>query len=150
MPCGLNSVGWLNGAIFDLDGTLVDTLPVCFAAFRATLERFGEPQLTDDQIGALFGPNEDGIMQRVVPDRWQDAVATYITEYERHLAMCPTLFSGMAAALRILHERQVPLGLVTGKGHATTVLSLRHFGLEGMCRRSWRSCTVRELLEAAR
>jgi phosphoglycolate phosphatase-like HAD superfamily hydrolase len=30
----------------------------------------------------------------------------------------------------MLHERQVPLGLVTGKGHATTVLSLRHFGLE--------------------
>ena len=30
----------LHGFIFDLDGTLGDTLPVCFAAFRVTFRHY--------------------------------------------------------------------------------------------------------------
>ena len=36
----MNSLNPLRGVIFDLDGTLADTLPVCYAAFRATFRRF--------------------------------------------------------------------------------------------------------------
>jgi len=32
--------------LFDLDGTLVDTLPVCYLAFRRTLELAGAPAMT--------------------------------------------------------------------------------------------------------
>jgi beta-phosphoglucomutase-like phosphatase (HAD superfamily) len=55
-------VSRLAGAIFDLDGTLVDTLPVCFAAFRRAFERLGGPPHSDDAIRALFGPSEEGMM----------------------------------------------------------------------------------------
>jgi beta-phosphoglucomutase-like phosphatase (HAD superfamily) len=39
----------LAGAIFDLDGTLANTLPACFVAFRAACTRLGGPTYTDEQ-----------------------------------------------------------------------------------------------------
>jgi phosphoglycolate phosphatase-like HAD superfamily hydrolase len=37
----------LAGEIFDLDGTLADTLPVCYEAFRAACARLGGPVYED-------------------------------------------------------------------------------------------------------
>jgi phosphoglycolate phosphatase-like HAD superfamily hydrolase len=121
----------LAGAIFDLDGTLVDTLPICFSAFRDALVRLGERRYEDHEIRALFGPSEEGMMQRAVPARWEAAVALYLEPYERELTGCPPIFAGLAPALSRLRARGVPCGLVTGKGPVSTAMSLRHFGLHG-------------------
>jgi phosphoglycolate phosphatase-like HAD superfamily hydrolase len=125
-------VSRLAGAIFDLDGTLVDTLPVCFAAFRRAFERLGGPSHSDDAIRALFGPSEEGMMQRVMPDRWEEAVAAYLQEYERHLPMCAAPFPDVVTALDQLRKRGIPIALVTGKGAASTAMSLRYFGFDGL------------------
>ena len=58
----------LHGVIFDLDGTLGDTLPACFVAFRRALEGFSAREYTDAEIAALFGPSEEGMIQRLVPE----------------------------------------------------------------------------------
>jgi phosphoglycolate phosphatase-like HAD superfamily hydrolase len=121
----------LAGAIFDLDGTLADTLPACYAAFRATCEKLGGPRYTDAEIRGLFGPSEEGMVQRAMPDCWQDALAVLLEEYRRHLASCPRVFPPVAAALAQLRRWRIPLALVTGKGPQTTAMSLRHFGLDG-------------------
>ena len=121
----------LAGAIFDLDGTLADTLPVCFAAFRAALAPLGAPRYGDDEIRAFFGPSEEGILQRIIPGRWQDALAGFLAEYDRHLPLlCDGVFPAVTAALELLRERAVPVALVTGKGPGSTALSLRYFSLD--------------------
>jgi len=86
----------LAGAIFDLDGTLADTLPVCFAAFRSALARLGVRHHGDEEIRALFGPSEECIIRQIVPDRWQDAVVGFLAEYDRHL---PLLCAGVFPAV---------------------------------------------------
>lgn len=116
--------------LFDLDGTLVDTLPVCYLAFRRALERAGSPTLSDAEIHALFGPSEEGMMQRALPEDWQGALPLYFEEYERLLPMCPTVIPELKAALALLRERRIPMGLVTGKSHVTAIMSLRHFRLD--------------------
>jgi phosphoglycolate phosphatase-like HAD superfamily hydrolase len=120
----------LAGAIFDLDGTLADTLPACYAAFRAACEQLGGPRYTDAEIRGLFGPSEEGMVQRAMPDCWQDALAVLLEEYRRHLAFSPRVFPPVASALDQLRRWRVPLALVTGKGPHTTAMSLRHFGLD--------------------
>lgn len=120
----------LAGAIFDLDGTLADTIAICYVTFRRTLEQLGGPSFTDAEIRARFGPSEDGMFQQALPARWQDAFAVYLGEYERHLPLC-SVFPGMDAALRWLREQRVPAALVTGKSRATTLMSLKQFGLDG-------------------
>jgi pyrophosphatase PpaX len=130
-PRGTRGAPRIAGAIFDLDGTLADTLPICFTTFRRALERLGEPSYTDAEIRARFGPSEDGMFQQAVPTRWQEAFTVYLEEYERHLPLCGGVFPGLAAALGALRERGIPAGLVTGKGRPTTTMSLRAFGLDG-------------------
>jgi phosphoglycolate phosphatase-like HAD superfamily hydrolase len=120
----------LAGAIFDLDGTIADTLPACYAAFRGACQRLDGPVYTDAQIRQLFGPSEEGMVQRAMPARWREALAVLLEEYRRHLSLCPGVFPAIASALAWLRERRVPLALVTGKGPQTTAMSLTHFGLD--------------------
>lgn len=119
----------LAGVIFDLDGTLGDTLPVCFAAFRRALSRFSDRYYTDEEIAALFGPSEEGIIQRLVPDQWQACLETYLKEYEEESARNARLFSGIATALHLLRGRGVALAVVTGKGARSAAISVRHLNL---------------------
>ena len=104
----------LAGAIFDLDGTIADTFGICFTTFRNALACVSGPSLSDKEIQARFGPSEDGMFQRVVPARWDEAFSAYLGEYERHLPLC-AVFPGVAASLAWLREHGVPLALVTGK-----------------------------------
>jgi pyrophosphatase PpaX len=116
--------------LFDLDGTLVDTLPVCYLAFREALVRAGAPAMTDAEIHALFGPSEEGMFQRALPNAWERALPAYFAEYERLLSMCPAVIPELGAALALLRARGVRTALVTGKSHVTAMMSVRHFRLD--------------------
>lgn len=120
----------LDAVMFDLDGTLVDTLPVCYLAFRRALEGAGAPALTDAEIHALFGPSEEGMLQRVLPRDWERALPSYFAAYEQLLPMCPAVIPELSAALAMLRARGVRTALVTGKSRVTALMSVRHFGLD--------------------
>jgi HAD superfamily hydrolase (TIGR01549 family) len=119
----------LDGVIFDLDGTLGHTLPVCCLAFRRAFRAFLGRDLSDAEITAQFGPSEEGIVQRLVPDRWEACLETYLREYERAHAAHATAFPGIDAALRSLRRRGVRLAIVTGKGPHSAAISLNYLGL---------------------
>ncbi len=118
----------LKGFIFDLDGTLGDTFPVFFEAFRKAFDEFLGRRFTEREIIALFGPTEEGIIKRLVPDRWRDCLQTYLDEYERAHARFPDPFPGIENALILLRKRGVSLAIVTGKGPRSTAVSLGYFG----------------------
>jgi pyrophosphatase PpaX len=119
----------LDGVIFDLDGTLADTLPVCFVAFRRTMETFSGRRYTDEEIMAAFGPSEEGIIRRLVPDRWEECLDAYLEAYEQEHLRAARLYPGIEDALRRLQERGIPLAVVTGKGPRSAAISFRHLGL---------------------
>ncbi len=119
----------LRGLIFDLDGTLGDTLPVCFAAFRVTFRHYLKREYTDQQIRAMFGPTEDGIFQDMFPDTWRDALDMYLHEYRQAHATCREPFPGIPEALSLLQERDIRLAIVTGKGPGSAKISLEEMGM---------------------
>ena len=128
----MKSVTPLRGVIFDLDGTLADTLPVCYTAFRATFRRFSpeKADFSDSEIAALFGPNEEGVLRQVVPEaQWAAALATFLGEYAAAHTACPRPFAGIESALDLLRERGVPIAVVTGKGAESAAISLETLGL---------------------
>ena len=67
----------LKGIMFDLDGTLGDTLPVCFASYRRVFREFLGCHYSDHEITALFGPTEEGIIQQLVPDQTVIIIITH-------------------------------------------------------------------------
>ncbi len=121
----------LRGLIFDLDGTLGDTLPVCYAAFREVLQQRLGRDYSDAEIRALFGPTEEGVFRRLLPDEERLAVQEYLAAYAR---LHPRLGRGVPEVVSLLdslREQHVVLGVVTGKGPESTRISLRALGLAG-------------------
>ena len=60
----------LRGLIFDLDGTLANTLPVAIAAFQHTFRTHVGRDYSPAEIRAMFGPSEEGILRNAAPDHY--------------------------------------------------------------------------------
>lgn len=82
-------------------------------------------QYRDDEITALFGASEEGMIRRVVPERWQDGPQAYLAEYERLHDGQARVFPGIREALQQLQGRGLRLAVVTGKGRGSAEITLR-------------------------
>lgn len=122
----------LRGVIFDLDGTLGDTLPVCYRAFARVFARRLGREYTDAEIHSMFGPSEEGILARLCPDDPDTALADYLREYRLAHALCPQPFEGIPDLLHWLRDEGVALAIVTGKGPHSARISLEAFDLAGV------------------
>jgi phosphoglycolate phosphatase-like HAD superfamily hydrolase len=117
----------LKAVIFDLDGTIADTLPLCIAAFKNSIEPLLGKTLSDEQIIATFGPSEEGTIRKLIPLNEEQGVKDYLYHYERLHGTCPVVFPGIHNLLNLLKDKGVQLAMVTGKGIHSTRLSLKQF-----------------------
>ena len=119
----------LKAVIFDLDGTLANTLPLCIAAFRKAIEPHINRSVSDAEIIATFGPSEEGTIMALAPDFYEQGVADYLTHYTTLHDMCNAPFEGIIPLLEQLKEKGVRTAMVTGKGRKSALVSLEKFGL---------------------
>ena len=116
--------------VFDFDGTLAFTVPLCMKCFHDAWEPHVGRKMTDEEIFATFGYPEEGMIQFLMPPPWDAAMADLYKMYEEfHPVLCPALFDGVKELLDGL-KAKLPLDLLTGKGAKCCEISLRHFGLE--------------------
>ncbi len=134
----------LRGIIFDLDGTLADTLPVCIGAFQETVQHFTGQRPAADEISALFGPSEEGMLETLLPGQLEEAFPHYLVEYERLHEPCRQLFPGLERAFDLLKSKNLRLAIVSGKGQLSAEISLRFLGL-----RRWIDCVETGFAEKA-
>ncbi len=117
--------------LFDLDGTLCDTLPLIYDAFREVFRRHAGRRYEDAEIRPLFGPPEEGVVRRVLTgDRAEEALRDYLKLYQHKHAEYVPIFPERVRDLTGLRESGLPLGIITGKGIGTARISLRETGLE--------------------
>ena len=121
----------LKGIIFDLDGTLGNTFPVIFPAFRYALKKIMGRSYSDQELTATFGPSEEGIFQRLAPDLWQECLQVYMEKYKQLSPMNTQRFPGIEQALQALKQRKILLVVVTGKSLTSALISLEDLGFSG-------------------
>jgi len=120
----------IRGILFDFDGTLADTLPICLEAFRQAVEHHGGERLADEEIRSKFGPCETGVMTVLVPEAPVESLASYHRLYEELHDSLRSPFDGLAELLGELRRHGIKLGVVTGKGEKSLEISLRLIGLD--------------------
>lgn len=119
----------IKAVIFDLDGTLANTLPLCIAAFRNSVGPLINRLVSDKEIIATFGPSEEGTIMALAPNHYEQGVSDYLKFYEALHYMCPDSFAGIEELLIALKSKQVRMAMVTGKGKYSTKISLNKFNL---------------------
>ncbi|MEJ7587328.1 MAG: HAD family hydrolase [Ferruginibacter sp.] len=119
----------IKAVIFDLDGTLANTLPLCIQAFRQSIEPLVNRPISDTEIIATFGPSEEGTIMRLAPDHYEKGVSDYLHFYEVLHEICPIPFDGIEDLLTTLKDKHIRIAMVTGKGKYSTHISLNKFDL---------------------
>ncbi|MET3115329.1 phosphoglycolate phosphatase-like HAD superfamily hydrolase [Pedobacter sp. CG_S7] len=119
----------IKAVVFDLDGTLGNTLPLCISAFRKSIEPLIKRTLSDEEIIETFGPSEEGTIMALAPGYYEKGISKYLEFYSELHAMCPVPFEGIEDLLITLKNRSVRIAMVTGKGKHSTEISLKQFGL---------------------
>ncbi len=119
----------LNGILFDLDGTLADTLPVCIQAYQATVQHFCGRIPEESEIYARFGLNDEGVLEKFIPGQLDQTLPYYLDCYEQFHAQCPQTFPGIDQVFTILQAKGMRTAIVTGKGSQSAAISMRILGL---------------------
>jgi phosphoglycolate phosphatase-like HAD superfamily hydrolase len=119
----------IKAVIFDLDGTLANTLPLCISAFKKSVEPLLNRSVSDEEIVATFGPSEEGTIMALVPNYYEKGISDYLNFYRDLHDICPVPFEGMEEILATLKSKGVRIAMVTGKGKYSTNISLNQFKL---------------------
>lgn len=122
----------IRGLIWDVDGTLSDTIDLCVASLQAAIEQQGGDPYSREEIIGMFGPTEEGILRNVVGDAWQNAIETYLLAYRKGHAEADLAFTEVIGLVRELMDIGLPMAVVTGKGDASCAVTLESLGLVGV------------------
>jgi pyrophosphatase PpaX len=120
----------LNGIIFDLDGTLADTMDLSCSAFQHVFQSLAHRVFTPQEVFAMFGQDEEGIIRSVLPDQWQEALQLHLDFYEDEHDSRVLPIPHVLDLLDWLAASGLKVGLVTGKGTRAAGITIRKLGLE--------------------
>ncbi|MDO4572121.1 MAG: HAD-IA family hydrolase [Clostridia bacterium] len=108
--------------VFDLDGTLVDTIGDLSDAMNAALARCGYAPKTEREIAAIVGHSVVYMCQQALPeadfDKWRMLMREYDAYYDAHCCDRSRPYEGMPRTLQTLKNAGLRLAVVSNKPHA--------------------------------
>lgn len=121
-----------TAAIFDLDGTLLNTLGDLCAAVNAGLNGHGYPSITVEQTRERVGNGIRSLMQRSLPEGVGDEVvdaclADFRAYYEAHLHDLTQPYEGIPALLGALHGLGIKTAVLSNKYDPASKRLIAHF-----------------------
>ncbi len=122
------------GIIWDLDGTLLDTLQDLMDAVNYALRAFGCPQRSLEEIRRFVGNGAGLLIQRALPGgaddpAWEDVLACFRQYYDAHCRDKTAPYEGILPLLSDLRRDGYPMAVVSNKpDSAVKILCRDHFG----------------------
>ena len=118
--------------IFDLDGTLLDTIGDLAASVNYALRTNGMPEHSTDDVRRFVGNGVRLLMERAVPDGaanplFDDAFADFRQHYMVHSLDTTRPYDGIPETLAELKSRGCRLAVVSNKFMSATQELIRHF-----------------------
>lgn len=124
----------IKAVLWDLDGTLLDTLDDLAASTNAALAQYGLPQRTRDEVRAFVGNGVRKLIERAVPQGTDEATVgrvydAFVAHYGLHSRDHTRPYDGVIPMLDALLAGGVRLAIVSNKiDFAVKALSRAYFG----------------------
>ncbi len=124
-----------KAVIFDMDGTLLNTLEDLYLSTNAALARYGYPERTLEEVRQFVGNGAYNLMCRAVPGgeedpRLGDCLNAFEEHYGRHLNDHTGPYEGIPELLEKLRQKEIPMAIVSNKpDFAVRELGRKYFGL---------------------
>ena len=128
----------LKSVIFDMDGTLLDTLDIISRTNNTVLQKHGFPTRTIEEFKSFVGDGMRMLLRRALPKEAPDDVIPILLPevldlyHEEGVGTIPP-FEGIRETLSGLVERGIKISILTNKEHkyallnAETILGEFHF-----------------------
>jgi phosphoglycolate phosphatase len=119
--------GRFDAVVFDLDGTLIDSLSDLADSANAALARFGLPPHPLASYRIFVGEGARVLMERALPEHRRDAatvdelVEAMLEEYSSRREATTVPYPGIADLLDALRERGLDLAILSNKPHEHTL-----------------------------
>ena len=120
--------------IFDLDGTLLDTLDDLSAAVNHAMQQRGFPSHTRDEYMKMVGHGARNLMSQALPMEHKDdealidaALADFRTYYNAHIDVYTKPFLGIQELIAALHQKGVMLAVASNKFQEGTEHLIKEF-----------------------
>ncbi|MSP15219.1 MAG: HAD family hydrolase [Myxococcales bacterium] len=131
-----------RAAIFDLDGTLADTLATIAGIANFALRELGLPQHPLAAFNDFVGDGIRLLAQRVLPaerlarepELHERLLSVMRTRYATHVLDGARLYDGIGEALAQLSQRGAALGVLSNKPDALTIATVEGLGIAGRFR----------------
>ena len=122
----------IKAILFDLDGTLIDSVTDLANSVNYTLAKLGLPGHTRNEIKSFVGDGVQKLIKRSLEpshmEKFADAFVIFMDYYGLHLTDNTALYPGVAEILPQLAENY-SLGLLTNKSQKFSVLILQTLGI---------------------
>ncbi|MBR4107764.1 MAG: HAD hydrolase-like protein [Akkermansia sp.] len=126
----------LKAVLFDMDGTLGDTLPLCIESFRVCVQEVVGTKPSAEEVVSHFGLSDRGVLGKLLgmdPESPELPVTHFQKVYERlHPELAPAPFPGAVEMLLALKAAGLRVGLISGKEIYTAGPTIRRYGMEGI------------------
>ena len=123
----------MKAVIFDLDGTLLDTIKDIADSMNYVLSKYGLPQHSIEEYKLYVGDGSLNLVMRSAPGA-QDTGPTfaqleseYREEYLKRQAVYTAPYHGIAELLSTLVRRGVKIAVLSNKAHIATLEVMAHF-----------------------
>lgn len=110
----------MKAVIFDLDGTLLNTLEDLTDATNVALKHYGFPSRSLEEVRSFVGNGVKNLMLRAVPEGTEETVVedclkVFKSHYELHKQDKTAPYSGIMELLEALAKKGVQMGIVSNK-----------------------------------
>ena len=105
-----------TGILWDLDGTLLDTLQDLADAVNHTMAQFGYPQRTMEEVRRFVGNGARRLIALAVPENADvdEVLAAFHAYYDEHCQIKTKAYDGIMEALAVLQQKY-PMAIVSNK-----------------------------------
>ena len=123
-----------KAVLFDMDGTVLDTVGDLTDAINVSLEKFGFPVRSQEEVKSFLGKGPAHFVNCAVPEGTDEAtrrqvLAFYEPYYDSHCQIKTAPYPGIMELLHCLKNRGIQLAVISNKQEpAVKALAARHFG----------------------